>query len=191
MAQMLGLRDLLQHQIDDLYSAEEQIIEALPKMVENADNAELKNALAEHLDITNEHKKRLQQIKEILKKESEPSKEPNFLQRIFGGPKCKGMEGLIKEGEHLMKQDMDSDVKDAGIIAAAQKVEHYEIAGYGTARAYATQLGMSDVENLLTQTLDEEYNANDLLTELAFFDVNLEAEKSGERKSRQRRSNII
>ena len=155
-------------------------------MIENADNPELKNALGDHLKVTEQHKKRLDQVKKALEKIGEPSQTPGFLQKIFGGTKCKGMEGLIKEGEHLMGQDMDIDVKDAAIIAAAQKIEHYEIASYGTARAYATQLGLSDIEQLLTQTLDEEYDADNLLTELAYFDVNLQAEKTGERRSRQK-----
>jgi ferritin-like metal-binding protein YciE len=175
MEEMLNLRDLLQHEIDDLYSAEEQIIEALPKMAEAASNPALKRALNEHLQVTKEQKNRLDRVKKILAGR-EAAKEPGFLEKIFGSSKCKGTEGLIKEGETMMKQPMEVEVKDAAIIASAQKIEHYEISGYGTARAYAMQLQLSEVEELLTETLNEEYEADDSLTALAFFDINLEAE---------------
>lgn len=170
---MLDLRDLLQHEIDDLYSAEEQIIEALPKMIEKATNPALRQALNQHLQVTKGQKERLDKVKKLLES---TEKEPGFLEKIFGSAKCKGTEGLIKEGEKIMGEKMDNKVKDAAIIAAAQKIEHYEICGYGTARAYAMQLGLSEVENLLTATLNEEYEADDSLTALAFFDVNLQAE---------------
>lgn len=183
---MLNLRDLLQHEIEDLYSAEEQIIDALPKMVESANNPALKQALNKHLEVTKQQKKRLEEIKKILEKDGSSKEESGFLQRIFGGSKCKGTEGLIKEGEHVMKQDMDTQVKDAAIIASAQKIEHYEISGYGTARAYAMQLGLSEIEELLTKTLDEEYEADDSLTELAFFDVNIRAEHEAGRRFQKR-----
>ncbi len=172
---MINLYDLLEHEINDLYSAEEQIIEALPKMIEKAENPRLKAALNEHLTITKGHKDRLDQVKKILLA-GEQEKKPGFLEKIFGSSKCKGTEGLIKEGEHMIKQNMSPEVRDAAIIAAAQKIEHYEICGYGTARAYAMQLGLSKIEGLLKQTLDEEYEADDKLSELAFFDVNLDAE---------------
>ncbi len=183
---MLDLRDLLQHEIDDLYSAEEQIITALPKMVEQATNPALKQALTEHLEVTRKQKLRLERVKELMAGDKQEQKQPGFLEKIFGGTKCKGTEGLIKEGEHLIKQKMDADVKDAAIIASAQKIEHYEICGYGTARAYAMQLGLSQVEELLTETLNEEYEADDNLTALAFFDVNLEAEHPGAPQKRTR-----
>lgn len=175
MAQLLSLRDLLQHEIDDLYSAEEQIIEALPKMVEAATHPELKKALSNHLIVTRKQKHRLDEVRKIM--ESEPKGEPGFLEKIFGSnTKCKGTEGLIKEAEHIMKQTMeDSSVKDAAIIAAAQKIEHYEISGYGTARAFAMQVGLSEVEALLTETLNEEHDADNELNGLALFGVNLEA----------------
>jgi ferritin-like metal-binding protein YciE len=175
MEQLLNLRDLLEHEIEDLYSAEEQIIAALPKMVEQSSNPALKQALQEHLEVTKQQKDRLDKVKKLLAN-GEPAKEPGWLEKIFGGTTCKGTEGLIKEGEHLMKQPMEAEVKDAAIIASAQKIEHYEICGYGTARAYAMQLELSEVEALLTETLNEEYEADDNLTALAFFDVNLEAE---------------
>lgn len=182
MEQLLNLRDLLQHEIDDLYSAEEQIIEALPKMAEHATNPGLKQALNDHLEVTRRQKDRLDKVKRLLS--DGEKKDPGILERIFGGSKCKGTEGLIKEGEHLMKQHMEPEVKDAAIIAAAQKIEHYEICGYGTARAYAMQLELSEVEALLTETLNEEYEADDSLTALAFFDVNLEAEHPDARAQR-------
>jgi ferritin-like metal-binding protein YciE len=186
MEQMLDLYDLLQHEIEDLYSAEEQIIAALPKMVENAANPALKKALQQHLEITKKQKARLDTIKKRMTENEQSSKKPGLLEQIFGGAKCKGMEGLIKEGEHLMKQNMEPEVKDAAIIASAQKIEHYEICGYGTARAYAMQLQLSEVEELLTQTLNEEYDADDNLTALAFFDVNLEAENPGRERTRSK-----
>jgi len=173
MDKMLDLRDLLQHEIDDLYSAEEQIIEALPKMMEKATNPALRQALNQHLQVTKEQKKRLDEVRKLMESEN---KEPGFLEKIFGGSKCKGTEGLIKEGEKMMNEKMENSVRDAAIIASAQKIEHYEISGYGTARAYAMQLGLSEVEDLLTATLNEEYEADDSLTALAFFDVNLQAE---------------
>lgn len=192
MEQLLNLRNLLEHQIEDLYSAEEQIIDALPKMIETAKDTMLRKALNEHLVITREHKKRLDRIRAIFGKDHEQEDSEvstatkSFLERVFGGgTKCKGMEGLLKEGDKVIKEDMDPQVKDAAIIAAAQKVEHYEISGYGTARAYAAQLKMAEVEKLLQTTLNEEYKADDLLTALALGKVNKEAE-SGAMGSRQR-----
>ena len=173
---MVNLQDLLKHEVDDLLSAEEQIIEALPKMIEKATQPQLKKALNEHLQVTKNQKERIQKVKSILERKSNEEKsEPGLLEKLFGGTKCKGTEGLIKEGEKLMGENMDSKVRDAAIIAAAQKIEHYEISGYGTARAYAMQLGFEDVEQLLTETLNEEYEADDNLTALALFDVNLQA----------------
>lgn len=176
MAQMVNLKDLLQHEVDDLLSAEEQIIDALPKMIEKATQPQLKKALNDHLQITKEQKERIQKVKKILESKSgEAKSDPGLLEKLFGGTKCKGTEGLIKEGEKLMGENMDDKVRDAAIIAAAQKIEHYEISGYGTARAYAMQLGFEDIEQLLTETLNEEYEADDNLTALALFDVNLQA----------------
>ena len=185
MATLVNLRNLLEHEVEDLYSAEEQIIEALPLMAEAATNRELKKALREHLRITKEQKKRLDQVKKIFKKEageetSEENGSPGFLERMFGegGSKCKGMEGLIKEGNKMMGEDMEPSVKDAAIIASSQKIEHYEISGYGTARAYARQLGLREAERLLSATLKEEYTADKLLNILALNKVNLKAENS-------------
>ncbi len=181
MATLVNLRNLLEHEIEDLYSAEQQIIEALPAMATTATNRELKAALREHLRITKEQKRRLDQVKKILKKDSQDAEgSQGFLARMFGGDggtKCKGMEGLIKEGQKVMGEEMDPAVKDAAIIASSQKIEHYEISGYGTARAYARELGLREVERLLAATLKEEYTADKLLNTLALNKVNLKAEK--------------
>lgn len=164
MENMNQLRDLLRHEVKDLYSAEEQIIDALPKMIEKANNNRLKKALQQHLQVTKKQKDRLDDVLEQLGNENE---EGTGLFGMFKGDKCLAMEGLIKEGEKLMKEDMSPEVSDAAIIAAAQKIEHYEISSYGTARAYSQELNLDEVEDLLKQTLDEEYEADGLLTELA------------------------
>jgi len=171
------LKDLLKHEIKDLYSAEEQLIEALPKMIEKANNKKLKQALQEHFTITEMQKERLDEVLELL--EGKDGETKGFLSGLFkdskDGEKCKAMEGLITEGEKLMKEDMTPEVSDAAIIAAAQKIEHYEISSYGTARAYAQELNLDDVEALLKETLDEEYQADDVLTEIAEGRVNAKA----------------
>ena len=174
MENMNQLRDLLKHEIKDLYSAEEQIIEALPKMIGKANNKQLKKALQQHLQVTEKQKDRLEQVLEQFGEEGE--EESRGILGIFkSGEKCAAMEGIITEGEKLMKEDMSPEVSDAAIIAAAQKVEHYEISSYGTARAYAQELNLKKVEGLLKQTLDEEYEADDLLTELAESRINEKA----------------
>lgn len=191
MEKLIDLRDLLKHEILDLYSAEEQIIDALPAMIEKANNTALKTALSEHLKITESHKQRLDDIRshmsaaESNEREKETSgdgegqdKKPGFFSRLFGGgsQKCRGMEGLIIEGNKMMGEDMSPEVLDAAIIASAQKIEHYEICGYGTARAFARELQLSDIANKLTETLNEEYTADDKLTQLAVGKLNIEAE---------------
>jgi len=185
MENMNQLRDLLKHEIKDLYSAEEQIIEALPKMIEKANNKQLKKALQQHLQVTEKQKGRLDDVLELLGEEDE--EERGGILGMFKSEKCLAMEGLIKEGEKLMKEDMSPEVSDAAIIAAAQKIEHYEISSYGTARAYAQELFLKEVEDLLKQTLDEEYEADDVLTELAESRVNEKAirENGGSGSSRQ------
>jgi ferritin-like metal-binding protein YciE len=196
MAQIIDLRDLLKHEILDLFSAEEQIIEALPKMIEKAGNAELKKALRDHLKITQEQKSRLDEIKGLMGEEKDGNgseKKNGFFSKLFGGSgteKCKGTEGLIKEGEKMMGEDMSTEVMDAAIIGAAQKIEHYEISGYGTALAYARELRLSNVAGLLKQTLDEEYAADDALTELAVGKLNVEAENAGSSKNNRRSSSV-
>jgi ferritin-like metal-binding protein YciE len=174
MENMNQLRDLLKHEIKDLYSAEEQIIEALPKMIEKANNNELKKALKQHLQVTEKQRDRLDQVLEALDEEKDDEGK-GVLGMFKGEQKCAAMKGILEEGEKLMKEDMSPEVCDAAIIAAAQKVEHYEITSYGTARAYAEELNLNQVENLLKKTLDEEYEADDLLTELAESRVNQKA----------------
>lgn len=176
---MRDLRDLLTHEVADLYSAEQQIIEAMPQMIEKAYNPQLRQALEQHLQVTRNQLDRLTQVQSILGNK-ENNKDSGFLDNLFGsGVKCKGMEGLIDEGQKVMSENMSPEVMDAAIIACAQKIEHYEICGYGTARAYARQLGLSEAERLLEQTLDEEHQADELMTSMALNSVNLMAETSG------------
>ena len=155
------LHELLVDELKDLYSAENQIIKALPKMAKKAGSPELRRAFETHLEETRAQAERLEQIAE----------EMDFSLR---GKKCKGMEGLLDEGKEVM-QEFEDDTLDAGMIAAAQKVEHYEIAGYGTARAHANMLGLKKVARMLQQTLDEEARTDKKLSQLAESAINLEA----------------
>ncbi|MGZ5248529.1 MAG: YciE/YciF ferroxidase family protein [Flavitalea sp.] len=188
MGKMIDLKDLLKHEVLDLYSAEEQIIAAMPAMIEKAGDSRLKKSLQEHLKVTEKQKTRLDKIKKLLsegRSEESNGNGQGFFSSLFGGAsggsqKCKGMEGLISEGEKMMGEDMTPEVLDAAIIASAQKIEHYEICGYGTARAYARQLNLGEVAELLEETLDEEYEADDRLTDLAIGSVNEEAEQAQE-----------
>lgn len=174
------LHELLKHELKDLYSAETQIIDALPEMINAAGNGDLRNALEQHLEVTKKHKERLDEIQELLGEENVKPENKGFFANLFkskeGEEHCKAMEGLVKEGNALLKQDMSPEVLDAAIIGAAQKIEHYEISSYGTARAYALQLKLNDVARLLESTLQEEYAADDSLTTLALSAVNLNAE---------------
>jgi ferritin-like metal-binding protein YciE len=156
-----SLQQLFVKELRDLYDAENQITDALPKMIDAANYSELKDALQEHLDVTRQQIARLEQAFQIL------NEKPT-------GETCKGMKGLIKEGDEIISAGGDPSVVDAGIISAAQKVEHYEIAGYGTVRTYAELLGQDQIANLLQETLDEEKEADDTLTEIA-SNVNVEA----------------
>jgi len=160
---MESMQDLYLHELKDLYNAEKQILQALPKMAKNASHDELRRAFEEHKATTEEQVRRLETIFDDLKQS--PS-----------GKKCKGMEGLIEEGEELLKENADPDVRDAALIGAAQRVEHYEIAGYGTARTYARQLGFDNHVELLQRTLDEEGQTDERLTKLAEGRINREAE---------------
>jgi len=186
MEKMTDLKDLLKHEILDLYSAEEQIIEALPSMIEKAQNKELKRALNNHLKITEQQKKRLDKVKELVSDEGQQPEQGDekkgFFSRLFNGSegtqKCRGMEGLIDEGQKVMGEDMSPEALDAAIIGCAQKIEHYEISGYGTAKAYAKELRLNEVEKLLDETLSEEYQADTQLTELAVNRLNMEAEQT-------------
>jgi ferritin-like metal-binding protein YciE len=148
------LEKLFVHELKDLYSAENQLLEALPKMANAASNDSLRTAFEDHRKETQEHVRRLEQVFEDL--DFKP-----------GGEHCDGMEGLLEEGEEIIEMDGNPSVKDAALIAAAQRVEHYEIAGYGTARNIARHLGNQKAEKLLQTTLDEEGKADKLLTELA------------------------
>jgi ferritin-like metal-binding protein YciE len=156
------LEELLVDELKDLYSAENQIIKALPKMAKTATSPELKRAFERHLEETRTHVERLEQIGEQLGSK-------------MTGKKCHGMEGLIEEGKEIMEEDLDDNAIDAGLIGAAQKVEHYEIAAYGTARTHATVLGLTKVARLLQQTLNEEGATDKKLTQLAESVVNVEA----------------
>ena len=157
-----NLDTLLLHQLQDLYSAEEQIIAALPQMAEGASSSTLKSAFRTHLNETQQQKQRLDRIFGMLGHKAQSES-------------CEAMEGLIAEGQEIMNLDGDPMVKDAALIAAAQRVEHYEIAGYGCARTFARQLGRTDVANLLQQTLDEEGKTDKILTQVAEGLVNPQA----------------
>jgi len=156
------LRKLYVHELKDLYSAEQQLLEALPKMERAASDSDLKNAFASHLKETERHVQRLEDIFSRL--EFEP-----------GGQRCAGMEGLIEEASEMMKEDAPEAVKDAGLIAAAQRVEHYEIAGYGVVRTYAEKLGDYRAADLLQDTLNEEGLADQKLSRIAMRRINFEA----------------
>lgn len=157
------LQKLYEDELKDLHSAERQIIQALPRMIKAASNEELKAALTEHLEVTKQQLARLDQIFEKLGKRG-------------AGKKCKGMEGVLADGKELLEEDIAPEVLDAGIISAAQHVEHYEMAGYGTVRTYAELLGDKQAAKLLQQTLDEEKEADAKLTQLAESTINVEAE---------------
>ena len=187
MSKMNQLKDLLQHEIQDLYSAEEQIIEALPAMIKKAKDSKLKKALQDHLKVTQVQKSRLDNVLSKLETEGDTEKK-GFLSRLFESKKCKGMQGLITEGEKMMAEDMDPDVMDAAIVACAQKIEHYEISGYGTAKAFSEELGLKDVAKLLNDTLNEEYEADDLLTMLAKGRLNKEATSQRSKRSAAKRT---
>ncbi len=156
------LKDLYIHELKDLYSAENQIIKALPKMAKAATHPKLKEGFEVHLEETKEHAARL---KRILESHDQTTR----------GPKCKGMEGLLLEGESMIEEEADEEVRDAGLIAAAQRVEHYEIAGYGCAVTYAELIGDKAGAKLLQQTLDEEGATDKKLTKLAKSTINVAA----------------
>jgi ferritin-like metal-binding protein YciE len=155
------LHDLYVAELRDLYSAENQILKALPRMAKKASSPDLKRAFEEHLEQTQGHVERLEEVFEKL--DVKPR-----------GKKCKAMEGLIEEGKEVM-EEAGEDVLDAALIAAAQKVEHYEMASYGCARTYARLLGDAEAADLLQQTLDEEGETDKRLTQLAESHINVEA----------------
>lgn len=159
---MATLKDLFVEEIKDLYSAEKQLIKALPKMAKAASSEELRQGFLDHLEQTKGHAERLEKVFELL------GQKPR-------AKTCKAMEGLIEEGKELLEEDADAEVLDAGLIAAAQRVEHYEIAGYGCVRTYAELLGEDEARELLQQTLDEEAETDKKLSELA-EQINVDAE---------------
>jgi len=162
--EMNNLQDLLVDELRDIYSAEKQILKALPKMAKKAWNPDLKSAFEEHLDQTEGHVDRLEQIFDQFGKKTT-------------GKTCAAMKGLVEEGQEIMSEDMEEDTMDAALIAAAQKIEHYEIASYGTVRTWAKMLGEKDVVSLLQETLDEEGQTDKRLTKLAVSSINLEAQR--------------
>src|ERR1700693_3560492 len=178
MAQDL-LRELYVNELKDLYNAETQLVKALPKMAKGSSNAELRQGFEEHLRQTSEHVSRLEQIFDMM------GEKPT-------GKKCLGMEGLVKEGAETLKEDYEDALMDAAIIGAAQRVEHYEIAGYGTVRAFAELLGENEHVSLLEQTLEEEKETDEKLTQLA-EQINSqagqgeEAETESQQPSKQRK----
>jgi ferritin-like metal-binding protein YciE len=163
MDRLNNLEDLFHHELKDLYSAEQQILKALPLMAEAAEHQELRRAFQEHEQVTRDQVRRLDMIADELGYD-------------LKGHKCKGIEGIIDEGNQLMKAKADPDVLDAGLIGAAQRVEHYEIAGYGTARTFARRLGHDRAAQLLQQTLDEEGMTDERLTRIAEGMVNRDAQ---------------
>jgi ferritin-like metal-binding protein YciE len=156
------LRDLLVEELKDMYDAEQQLVEALPEMKKAASSPQLKTAFDDHLKQTQQHVTRLEHVFEMM--DQRPSRKP-----------CKAMKGLVKEGQEMIEEKADKDVKDAGLIAAAQRVEHYEIAAYGTAMAYCKQIGNDEALRLLSQTLEEEKMTDQLLTQLAESSINIKA----------------
>jgi ferritin-like metal-binding protein YciE len=157
-----SLQDLFVEELKDVHHAEKQLLKALPKMAKAATSEELKSAFMDHLEETEEHVQRIEQIFELL------GKKPAT--KI-----CKGMQGLVEEGSEIIEEDAEDEVKDVGLISAAQRVEHYEIAAYGCLRTYARVLGNKKAEQLLQQTLDEEIATDEKLTQLAENGINVEA----------------
>jgi len=167
MAKMQTMEDLFIDELKDLYDAEKQIVKALPKMMKAATSEDLKAAFEEHLEVT---KNQVQRLEDIFGKLDVTPK----------GKKCHGMQGLLEEGQELIEKEDPSPLLDAGLIAAAQKVEHYEMAGYGTARTFAQMLGHKEAAQLLEETLNEEKETDEKLTDLAESVINEEAMESSE-----------
>lgn len=167
-----GLRELFEDQLKDLYWAEKALTKAMPRVIKNATSQELVDALTYHVQLTVKQVKRLEDVFETLGKKAEAEK-------------CEAMEGLIKEGEDIMESTEEGVVRDAGIISAVQKIEHYEIASYGTLKAFAEILGENEAVSLLEETLDEEKEADIKLTEIAETSINVEAAEfdEGERET--------
>lgn len=160
---MNTMHELFTDMLKDVHSAETQIVEALPKMAEKATSQELRQALELHLDESREQIARLDRIMQMLG--TQPSGNP-----------CEAMQGLLQEGEEILSRAQSAEVRDAGIIAAAQAVEHYEIARYGTLAAWAEQLGLDDAQDLLEETLEEEKATDEKLNDIALMSVNEKAQ---------------
>lgn len=166
MSKLQNLEDLFYHELKDLYSAESQLIEALPKMAEEANDKQLRSSFEKHLEQTKQQRERLVEITKMLNIDPE-------------GHKCKAMEGLIKEGSSMIDEKANPDTKDAGLIAAAQRIEHYEISGYGTARHFARMLNQNKVADMLEETLNEEKATDEKLNDLAIEKINKRAQAEG------------
>jgi ferritin-like metal-binding protein YciE len=162
MANFQKLEDLFHHELRDVYSAEKQLIDALPEMAEKASNTGLKDAFTEHLEETKTHKQRLDDI-------------ASKLDMDIDGATCNAMQGLINETKSFLSENAAADVQDAGMIADGQRVEHYEISAYGTLVQYAEALRQTDIANTLLQTQNEEANADQLLNDLAINNINSQA----------------
>jgi ferritin-like metal-binding protein YciE len=171
--EMNDLQDLMVEELRDLYSAENQLLKALPKVAKACDNDQLKAAFEQHTQETETHVQRLEQIFKAL------GEKPT-------GKKCKGMEGLIEENKEMMGEDAEPDVMDAGLIVGSQKIEHYEIAGYGSAVTFAKLLGNDQAARLLSQTLDEEERTDKKLSEIAESAINVEAAEGGNGAARSK-----
>ena len=170
-----SLRDLYIHELKDLYSAEKQMIRNMPKMVRAAKNKQLSSAFQQHLDQTKRQAERLEQL---LTSHNENTR----------GPKCEGMAGVLREGDEMVSESAEDEVRDAGLIAAAQRAEHYEIAGYGCARTYAELLGDKRGAKVLDSILREEAATDVKLTKLARSVINVKAKKAPEKVSKKQRS---
>lgn len=164
MKELNSLTDLFEEELKDVYGAEQQVMESLPKMIEAASSKELKDKFERHMKQTEQQLKRLEQVFEML--DLEPEAED-----------CEGMAGIIEDGEKILEAHGEPHVKDAAIIAAAQKVEHYEIASYGTLKEFAMTMGLDDVAEKLSMTLNEEHKTDTMLTDLAERAVNVKAVK--------------
>ena len=162
-----GLKELYIDGLKDIYWAEKALLKALPKMAKNAESEKLRMSIEEHTAVTEEQVARLERVFELAGKKATAKK-------------CEAMDGLIKEGQDIMESTEPGPVREAGIIAASQKIEHYEIATYGTLRAFANTLGDTEAVSLLEQTLNEEKEADSILTEAAYNDINFEAQQEDE-----------
>lgn len=168
---MESIRELLIEELADLYDAEKQLVKALPKMAKAASNEQLREAFENHLEQTRGHVQRLEQVFELMDKKAK-------------GKPCAAMKGLVQEGKETMEEDLSDGLMDSAIICAAQKVEHYEIAGYGTVSAWARSLGLDEAAGLLEETLAEEKEADEKLTQVG-GEVFTEAESSGEEEGEE------